>query len=413
MLEELAEVVAIALRRHDRRRRLHPQHPLVAGRRPQAVRRPDRQDEVVARAVVDRPEDRLERARAGVDEVHLVRLAVAVEPLHRLGRQHDAEGDVRVVEERHATGDPVPGRLQVLRVDQPMPMRARSLVGRLLERDVAHLLDGVRLGRRRVVIEEARPPAEALDAEQLLRVEAAIGLAELGVALVRHLAALEVEHRVHDRMQADTHEGAAAMVIDPSTEKGARVAARLRDEIVAWLVTVTPDGTPGADAGVVLVGRRDAARLLAARQAEAPQHRREPERRRCPADRRAWRRPRRDHGRWRPSTSRHRPPSSSRSTSRSTPARSLASDRTRKSSRPDTRCRSGSVPRGSGPDADQPGLPSRPSTDSSTSYRPKGLTSQASASSCSAAASTWCAADSRRIFVSRVPTSSRCACRKA
>ena len=34
------------------------------------------------------------------------------------------------------------------------------------------------------------------------------------------------------------------MVIDPSTEKGARVAARLTDEIVAWLVTVAPDGTP-------------------------------------------------------------------------------------------------------------------------------------------------------------------------
>ena len=83
-------------------------------------------------------------------------------------------------------------------------MRPASLVGRLLERDVAHLLDGVRLGRRRVVIEEARPPAEALDAEQLLGVEAAIGLAELGVALVRHVAALEVEHRVHDRMQADS-----------------------------------------------------------------------------------------------------------------------------------------------------------------------------------------------------------------
>ena len=179
-----------------------------------------------------------------VDEVHLVRLAVAVVPLHRLSRQHDAEGDVRVVEERHAAGDPVARRLQVLRVDQPMPMRAAGLVGRLLERDVAHLLDGVRLGRRRVVIEEAGPSAESLDAEQLLGEQAAIGLAELGVTLVRHLAALEVEHRVHDRTEADTHEGAAPMVIDPSTEKGARVAARLRDEIVAWLVTVAPDGTP-------------------------------------------------------------------------------------------------------------------------------------------------------------------------
>jgi PPOX class probable F420-dependent enzyme len=34
------------------------------------------------------------------------------------------------------------------------------------------------------------------------------------------------------------------VVIDPTTEKGARVAQWLRDDIVAWLVTVTPDGTP-------------------------------------------------------------------------------------------------------------------------------------------------------------------------
>lgn len=34
------------------------------------------------------------------------------------------------------------------------------------------------------------------------------------------------------------------MVIDPTTEKGARVDARLREELVAWLVTVADDGTP-------------------------------------------------------------------------------------------------------------------------------------------------------------------------
>lgn len=33
-------------------------------------------------------------------------------------------------------------------------------------------------------------------------------------------------------------------VIDPSTEEGAKVSRWLRDDIVAWLVTVTPDGTP-------------------------------------------------------------------------------------------------------------------------------------------------------------------------
>ncbi len=34
------------------------------------------------------------------------------------------------------------------------------------------------------------------------------------------------------------------MVIDPRTDKGARVSARLRDELVLWLVTVSADGTP-------------------------------------------------------------------------------------------------------------------------------------------------------------------------
>ena len=34
------------------------------------------------------------------------------------------------------------------------------------------------------------------------------------------------------------------MVIDPATEKGAGVDARLRAELVAWLVTVAADGTP-------------------------------------------------------------------------------------------------------------------------------------------------------------------------
>jgi PPOX class probable F420-dependent enzyme len=35
-----------------------------------------------------------------------------------------------------------------------------------------------------------------------------------------------------------------AMVIDPTTEKGGRVDAALRDDVVAWLITVGPDGTP-------------------------------------------------------------------------------------------------------------------------------------------------------------------------
>lgn len=33
-------------------------------------------------------------------------------------------------------------------------------------------------------------------------------------------------------------------MIDPTTESGERVMSRLRDDLVAWLVTVTADGTP-------------------------------------------------------------------------------------------------------------------------------------------------------------------------
>ncbi len=33
-------------------------------------------------------------------------------------------------------------------------------------------------------------------------------------------------------------------MIDPTTESGERVMSRLRDDVVVWLVTVAPDGTP-------------------------------------------------------------------------------------------------------------------------------------------------------------------------
>ena len=36
----------------------------------------------------------------------------------------------------------------------------------------------------------------------------------------------------------------AERVIDPNSQTGERVTARLRNDLVAWLVTVAPDGTP-------------------------------------------------------------------------------------------------------------------------------------------------------------------------
>jgi len=72
--------------------------------------------------------------------------------------------------------------------------RAALRVGRL-DPDRGRVVDPVRLGRRRVVVEQRRAAGEALDAEQLLRVQRPVFAAELGVPLVRHLAALDVEHR--------------------------------------------------------------------------------------------------------------------------------------------------------------------------------------------------------------------------
>ena len=54
------------------------------------------------------------------------------------------------------------------------------------------------------------------------------------MALVRDIAALHVEHRWHYR----------AVIVDPGTEKGARADARLRSDLVAWLITVSADGQP-------------------------------------------------------------------------------------------------------------------------------------------------------------------------
>src|SRR5438876_7679102 len=103
MLEELAVLVSISLRRFDLRRRLEVEDPLVAsGIRVEPPCGPDRQDEVVAGAVSKRPEDRVADARSLVDEEHLVGNPVPIELAigHRLSRSNDPEDDVAVEVER-------------------------------------------------------------------------------------------------------------------------------------------------------------------------------------------------------------------------------------------------------------------------------------------------------------------------
>ena len=73
-------------------------------------------------------------------------------------------------------------------------MRAGALRVRERNADRHRVIDQVGLGRWRLVVEERAAPRKPFDAEQLLRVEGAVVLAELRVALVRHLAALDIEH---------------------------------------------------------------------------------------------------------------------------------------------------------------------------------------------------------------------------
>ncbi len=190
VLEQLPVVVAVALGRLDLGRALEVEHPLVdAGVRLESPGRADRQDEVVARSVGDRPEDRVEQARALVDEQHLVRLAVAVEDAvrHRRRRADDTHHDVVVEEQRDAAGDGVAVRRDARRIDEAVVVIA--VVG-LLERGSSRdRLDLVGPRRRDEVVEQRRATREPLDPEQLLGVERAVGRAMLGVARVRDVAA--------------------------------------------------------------------------------------------------------------------------------------------------------------------------------------------------------------------------------
>src|SRR5215217_1454865 len=196
MLEELAVVVAVALRRFDLRRRLEIQDPLLAALiRVEAPRRPDRQDQVVAGAVGEIAEDRSADATAFVNEQHLVGDAIPIELAlsHRLRRPHDAEDDVVVEVQRDASRDRV--TVWFDRAGLRQAMAVEVVVGGL-ERDASHRFDLVRARRRCKVVEQRTAAGEALDTEQLLGVKGAVGGAVLGVALLRDAAAGDVVHRL-------------------------------------------------------------------------------------------------------------------------------------------------------------------------------------------------------------------------
>src|SRR5204863_354174 len=89
------------------------------------VRRPARDDDIVALAVRQIAVDRLEDARALVDEDDLVALAVPVEELHRLVRPAERDLDVRVPHQQAPSADRVALLLDAHRPQVPVGVRVR------------------------------------------------------------------------------------------------------------------------------------------------------------------------------------------------------------------------------------------------------------------------------------------------
>lgn len=185
MLQQLAELIPVALGRGDLAARLDDEEAAFLGVEAHAPGGAVGNDEVVAGIEVEPAELRLQRALALVHEPDLVGLGVAIEKVHALRRARHAEGDVVVAEKGPARRDRI------------------AAVGHAFggERAVADgaeggVFDGLRLHelclhdprRQEVMVEDGLDAVKSLQAHQLLAVERAVGLAELGVPLVGDLA---------------------------------------------------------------------------------------------------------------------------------------------------------------------------------------------------------------------------------
>ena len=151
-------------------------------------------DDVVLGAEGQRSELAVQRAGAVVDEKALVTLAVLVVVVHRFRRHADRHFDVGVAHDHDASGDGVTLRRH---------RRGREMThSHRLGLDVFRLravegLPARHLCRRVNVVDRRGRSHEAFGAEDLFRVERAVGAAELNMTLARDLA----EGRVvgHDR----------------------------------------------------------------------------------------------------------------------------------------------------------------------------------------------------------------------
>ncbi len=200
VLQELAHVVAVPLGRPKLGRRLHHQQPRldVTVEAPPVDQRA-RDVDVVALDELDVAEHGVERPLAVVDVDQLVVRRVLVERVlrHRVRRDAHRHDDVGVAHDGHAAGQPVAAGLDL--GPEKVAVGQERLLG-VLDRHVLGLADGLDERGRVDVVGDGADPVEALLAQHLLGVEGAVGALELGVALGRDLAALDVE--AHDRVRA-------------------------------------------------------------------------------------------------------------------------------------------------------------------------------------------------------------------
>ena len=160
--------------------------------------------DVVAGADVSAPKVDSTRGRAGLDVEALVADRVAVQRRRPVGDARRRCGTSSLASRcwRPSTGSAPAGvelvGLQVARLERQVRRPASTAGG--VER-----LGGDDRGRQVPVVEQRRVGGEALLAHQLLGVEAAVGLAELGVPLARDLAdAAVVRHRLPPSRRART-----------------------------------------------------------------------------------------------------------------------------------------------------------------------------------------------------------------
>jgi hypothetical protein len=185
-LDELPELVAVALGPPHVPAALHHQPLLLrAGVEPPAVEDAAVDDHVVALAVRQLAELRLEHAGALGDVDHLVGLGVPVEVLVLAVGRRVQHGDVGVEQHRRAVERRAAAAVHPRRA--PVPVAERVVVG-LLPHHVVELADALDRGGRVHVVQERRGAREALVPHELLGVDAAVGLAHRGVPLARHAA---------------------------------------------------------------------------------------------------------------------------------------------------------------------------------------------------------------------------------